>query len=115
MDNSMSGFSDRRKAFEAKYLHDEDLKFKIHTKCNHLFAIWVVSILGYKDEKANLYIEEILIFEIQKTQNKSVIEKVINDLEKAKVIISENRIRKEFERCWEEAYHYIMSKEEMNQ
>lgn len=112
MDESMNGFSERRKAFEAKYHHDEELHFKIHTKSNHLFALWATQLLGYQDEQAKLYIEEILIIEIQKTPKESVIEKVMRDLEKAKITISEYRVRKEFERCWEEAHHTIMSREE---
>lgn len=112
MDESMNGFSERRKAFEAKYHHDDELNFKIHTKCHHLFALWAIQLLGYQDEQANLYIEEIIIIAIQKTHKDSVIEKVMRDLEKAKITISEHHARKEFERCWQEAHHYIMSKEE---
>ena len=81
-------------------------------KCNHLFALWVTELLGYKDEKMNLYVDEVIVFEIQKQHKDSVVEKVIRDLEKAKISISEHRIKKEYERCWEEAREYIMNKEE---
>lgn len=112
MDESMNGFSGRRKAFEEKYYHDEDLHFRIKGKRNHLFAIWAADLLGFKDERAQLYIEEVIIIEVQKTHQDDVFHKILRDLEAANVSISEHRVQKEFERCCEEAHNLIMNKED---
>lgn len=113
MDESMNGFSERQKAFEAKYHHDEDLNFKINIKRIHLFAIWAADLLGYKDEKATLYIDEVIVIEVQKTHQDDVLHKILRDLEKANLSLSEHQVRKEFERCWEEAHILIMKKEDI--
>lgn len=113
MDDSMNGFADRRKSFEAKYHHDEELNFKIHAKCCHLFAIWAVQRMRYDEARAGFYIDEIIVFQIQKSHPKSLIEKVLSDLRKAEIGMSKNRLEKEWQRCWSEAHDYIMEKENL--
>jgi len=111
MDDSMDGFNQRRKAFEAKYLHDEELTYRIHAKRNHLFGLWVAGLLGYRDDGAEKYAQEVILVEIQKTHEDDVIHKVLRDLKARKVKISEHRVRKKLEDCREAAYSIIMNDE----
>ena len=109
----MNGFSQRKKAFEAKHLHDEELSFRINVKCYHLFGLWAAGLLGYADEKKARYVAETIVIECQKTHDDDVLHKVLRDLEAAKVQISEHRVRKELEKCWEEARKMLMNGEEL--
>ncbi|MBI2706800.1 MAG: DUF1476 domain-containing protein [Proteobacteria bacterium] len=112
MDHSSGdGFKDREHSFETKYFHDEELTFRIHAKRNHLFGLWVVSLLGYTDEKADLYIEEIILVDVQRAHKEDVLYKVLKDLEAAKVDISDHRLRKKLEEFEEEARKIIMNDE----
>ena len=111
MGESIDGFGQREKAFEAKYLHDEELNFRITAKRNHLFGLWAADLLGYTDEKGESYVQEIIVAEVQGTHDEDVLHKVLRDLEMAKVQISEHRVRKEFERCWEEARQMVIGEE----
>ena len=52
----MSSFEDRKKSFEKKFAHDEELQFKINAKKNKYIGEWASQILGYDDKKKNEYI-----------------------------------------------------------
>lgn len=108
----MNGFREREKAFEAKYLHDEELRFRIKVRRNHLFGLWVAGLLGYNGEEADQYVEEIILVDVQKTHEDDVLHKVLRDLEMAKISLSEHRVRKELEKCGEAARKMIMNSEE---
>ncbi|HUX79000.1 MAG TPA: DUF1476 domain-containing protein [Alphaproteobacteria bacterium] len=112
MNNTLDGFNQREKAFEAKFLHDEELNFRITAKRNHLFGQWASNLLGYKDEKAERYIVEVIVADCQKTHEDDVLHKVLRDLKAAKVKISEHRARKTLIKCWKEAHKIIMNEKE---
>jgi len=109
--SSEDSFKDREHSFETKYFHDEELTFRIHAKRNHLFSLWVVSLLGYTKEKADLYIEEIIIIDVQRAHEEDILHKVLKNLEIAKVDISEHHLRKKLKDCEEEARKIIMDDE----
>ncbi len=111
MGESTNGFNQREKAFEAQYLHDEELTFRINTKRNRLFGLWAADLLKYKDEKITLYVEEVMGVDLQKIHKDDVLHKVLRDLKAAKIPISEYRVRKELEKCWVLAHAMIMNEE----
>jgi len=114
-ESSNGGFNQREKAYEAKYLHDEELNFKINAKRNHLFGQWAANELGYAGEKAEKYVDEVIIADLQKSKDATVLSKVLGDLTAANVNISEHRVHKEYERCFDEARSIFMkNKEEDN-
>jgi len=113
MDKSMNGFTQRERAFEAKFLHDEELKFRINTKRNHLFGLWAAGLLGFKGEKAERYIADVTLVDCQKTHEDDVLHKVLRDLKAAKIKISEHRVRKELGKCWEVAREMVMNDKEL--
>ena len=43
----MSSFEDRKKSFEKKFAHDQELQFKVSAKRNKYLGEWVSEILGY--------------------------------------------------------------------
>ena len=48
----MNTFDERKKAFEAKFLQDEDLKFKLRARRNKKIAVWAAELVGKtNDEK----------------------------------------------------------------
>lgn len=109
----MNGFHDREKAFEAKYLHNEELAFKIKIKRNRLFAAWAAALLGHEGQKAADYIDKIILIDLQNKKGETVLETIIIHLKEAKVDMSEHRIQQEYEKCHELASKAIMEKEEV--
>lgn len=108
----MDAFSQREKAFEEKYLHDEELYFRLIARRNHLFALWVAGLLGYYGEKAEHYVEEVILTDVQKTHKEDVLHKVIKDLHNANVAMSDHRVERQLENCWDAARKMIMNEEE---
>ena len=56
----MSSFEDRKKSFEKKFAHDEELQFKISARKNKYIAEWVSDLLGYEENKKNEYIQDVI-------------------------------------------------------
>ena len=109
----MDAFTQREKAFEEKYLHDEELYFRLIARRNHLFGLWVSGLLGYYGDKAEHYVEEVILTDVQKTHQEDVLHKVLKDLKKAKIEMSEHRVRKELENCWATARKMIMNEKKI--
>lgn len=108
----MDSFTQREKAFEEKYLHDEGLYFRLIARRNHLFGLWVAGLLGYYGEKADHYVEDVILTDVQKNHKDDVLHKVLKDLKNAKVKMSEHRVQKQFDTSWETAKKMIMNEEE---
>ena len=52
----MNTFEDRKKSFEKKFAHDEELQFKVSARRNKYVGEWASNILGYsEDEKKNIF------------------------------------------------------------
>ena len=48
----MTTFNDRKDAFESKFAHDEELRFKAMARRNKLFGLWAASQLGQSGPEA---------------------------------------------------------------
>ncbi|NBO19216.1 MAG: DUF1476 family protein, partial [Proteobacteria bacterium] len=48
----MTTFDDRDKAFENKFAHDEELKFKIHARAVKLLGLWAAGLLGKNTQES---------------------------------------------------------------
>ena len=53
----MNTFDERKKAFEAKFLQDEDLKFKLRARRNKRIAEWAAELIGKTNDED--YIREV--------------------------------------------------------
>ena len=56
----MSTFDERKKSFEKKFAHDEELQFKISARKNKYLAQWAAQILGYNSDQEKEYIFSLL-------------------------------------------------------
>ena len=56
----MTKFDEREKSFEKKFVKDEELQFKIKSKCNKYLAEWVCEKLGKNEEEKQTYFQEII-------------------------------------------------------
>ena len=54
----MSGMSDREKAFENKFAHDQELRFKAEARRNKLLGLWAAEKLGKAGAEAEAYAKE---------------------------------------------------------
>ena len=47
----MEKFDERKKSFEKKFAHDEELKFKVASRRNKYLGEWVSQKFGFNEEK----------------------------------------------------------------
>ena len=97
----MSSFEDRKKSFEKKFAHDEELKFKVDARKNKYIAQWVSKILGYNEEKEKSYIESVIKADFQEAGDEDVFRKIKKDLKDHN--ISDEEIRKKMNELNEKA------------
>ncbi len=84
-------FEERENAFEAKYAHDQELRFKLIAKRNKQLALWAADILGMEGEAVDTYVHDVIKSDFQETGDDDVMRKVAGDL--AETDISEHDVR----------------------
>ncbi len=76
----MTTFDDREKAFENKYAHDEEMKFKASVRRNKLLGLWAAELLGKSGDAAQAYAKEIVASDFEEAGDEDVFRKVAGDL-----------------------------------
>ena len=87
----MNSFEDRKKIFENKFAHDEELKFKVNAKRNKYLGQWVSKVLGYNEDDQKKYIQDLIKADFQEVGDEDVFRKIKEDLKNFN--ISEKDIR----------------------
>jgi len=76
----MTTFDDRENAFENKYAHDEEMKFKAEARRNKLLGLWAAELLGKTGEDADAYAKEVVLSGFEEAGHEDVVRKVAGDL-----------------------------------
>tara|TARA_B100000427_G_C15452784_1_gene570348 strand:- start:714 stop:1022 length:309 start_codon:yes stop_codon:yes gene_type:complete len=97
----MSSFEERKKGFEKKYVHDEELQFKINARKNKYIGQWVSKILGYDQNQEKDYIQAVIKADFQEAGDNDVLRKLKLDLKDHNV--SDEEIRKKMDELNEKA------------
>ena len=97
----MSSFEDRKKSFEKKFAHDEELQFKVSAKRNKYIGEWVSQILGYDDKKKNEYIQDVIKADFAEAGDEDVFRKIKEDLKNYNK--TDDEIRKKMDELNEKA------------
>ena len=97
----MSTFDDRQKSFEKKFVHDEELQFKVSARRNKYLGQWASQILGYDQEKEKEYIQAVIKSDFEEAGDEDVFRKLKSDL--ADHNISDEEIRKKMDELNEKA------------
>ena len=104
----MVTFNEREQAFEAKYKRDQELTFKVNARRNKLLGMWAAGLMGMSADKANAYAKEVIAADFERPGDSDVLEKVLGDLTKNGVDMSEHRLRKEMDDLLQTAKKQIM-------
>jgi hypothetical protein len=76
----MTTFDDRENAFENKYAHDEDLKFRVGARRNKLLGLWAAELMGKSGDAAAAYAKEVVASDFEEAGDDDVFRKVAADL-----------------------------------
>src|SRR5918997_4816966 len=77
----MTTFDDRKDAFEKKFAHDEELRFKATARRNKLLGLWAAQQLGKSGADAEAYAKSVVLADFQEAGDDDVLRKVKADLE----------------------------------
>ena len=97
----MSTFDDRKKSFEKKFAHDEELQFKVSARRNKYIGQWVSQILGFNSDKEKEYIQSVIKADFAEAGDEDVFRKIKEDLKDNN--ISDEGIRKKMNELNEKA------------
>jgi hypothetical protein len=104
----MTTFNEREKAFEKKYEHDQDLKFKVTARKNKMLGLWAAGLMGKSGADAEAYAKDVVMADLERPGDSDVIEKLVKDLAAAGKPMEEHSIRKQAERLAEAAKEQLM-------
>jgi len=76
----MTTFDKREQGFEAKFVHEEELRFKAMARCNKMVGIWAAGQLGLSGDAASAYSNELVTTYLESQTIESTLRKVANDL-----------------------------------
>lgn len=77
---SMTTFDERKNAFESKFAHDEQLRFKVEARANKIFALWAAGLLGKEGDATDAYVKEVIMADFEEPGREDVFRKVAADL-----------------------------------
>jgi hypothetical protein len=89
----MTTFDDRESAFENKFAHDEELRFRVLARRNRLLGEWAAGLLGLSAVETGAYAKEVVRADFEEAGDEDVIRKVLGDLTSAGVEADEAQIR----------------------
>jgi hypothetical protein len=89
----MTTFDDRERAFESKFAHDEELRFRIIARRNRLLGEWAARKMGLSDAESESYAKDVVRADFENAGEEDVIRKVLGDLTAAGVESDETQIR----------------------
>jgi len=90
----MTTFDKREDAFEAKFAHDEQLRFKATARRDKLLGLWAADKLGKTGSEAEAYAKEIVVAEFEEPGDDDVFRRIKADFAAAGVDQSDHQIRR---------------------
>ena len=89
----MTTFDERKDAYENKFAHDEELRFKAMARRNKLLGLWAAEKLGKSGAEAETYAKSVVVADFEEAGDEDVMRKVRNDFAAAGVAVADTEIR----------------------
>ena len=105
----MTTFDQREQAFEQKFEHDEELRFKARARRNKMLGLWAAGLIGKTGDAAEAYARDIVMADFEKPGGHDVVHTLMHDLAAAGKPTEEHTIRRQGERFMAEAMKQVMT------
>ncbi|HZH26856.1 MAG TPA: DUF1476 domain-containing protein [Azospirillaceae bacterium] len=105
----MTTFDEREQAFENKFKHDEELRFKVYTRRAKLLGLWAAHQMGLSQVEADSYARQVVSVDFEEAGHDDIVRKVHGDLSAKGVNVSKHKVEREAERLLSEAKTQIMT------
>ena len=91
----MTTFDDRKDAFERRFAHDEELRFKAMARRNKLLGLWAAEKLGKSGAEAEAYAKTVVMADFEEAGDEDVLRKVRADLQGGGKTVSDMDLRRQ--------------------
>jgi hypothetical protein len=105
----VSSFEEREKGYEAKWAHDEDLRFRALTRRNKLLGGWAAGCIGLQGPAAESYTNLLLDMEVRGAPEEDFVRKIHDDFAARNIAYSEHFIRRKIDEFASLATQQIMN------
>lgn len=103
----MTTFDKRKDAFESKFAHDAELRFKAEARRNKLLGLWAAGLLGKAGADADAYAKEVVVSDFETAGDEDVFRKVRQDFDAAGVPQSDHQLRRTMDELMETAIEQL--------
>lgn len=103
----MTSMDDRKDAFEKKFAHDEELKFRAMARRNKQLGLWAAEKLGKTGEEAEAYAKEVVVADMHEAGDGDVFRKLRADFDAAGVDQSDHQIRRTMDELLDQAIEAV--------
>jgi hypothetical protein len=93
----VDAFKDREKGFESKWVHDEEMRFKVMARRNKLLGLWAAEEMGLAGDRAKEYAMAVVQADFQEAGDEDVFRKIRGDFDAAKLARADRAIRAKME------------------
>lgn len=94
----MTTFDEREQAFEKKFKHDQELRFKTNARRNKLLGLWAADRMGLAGSEAEAYAKGVVEADLGRPAGAGAREKVLKDLAAKGIAASDAEVQREQER-----------------
>jgi hypothetical protein len=101
-------FDERENAFESKWAHDEELRFRVITRRNKLLAQWAAGEMGLESAAAEDYVRAVLDVEVRTGKDEDVVRKIHGDFDTRRIARTEHLIRLKMDELLAAAKEHVM-------
>lgn len=94
----MTTFDERERAFEEKFAHDQEVRFRVHALRNRLLGLWAAQRLHFRPVEAETYATALAQADVAKFHDDEIVRKVLSDFLTNSEVITEAEIRAQLTR-----------------
>ena len=102
----MTTFEDREKAYEDKFAHDEELRFKVNVKAAKLLAEWAATEIGLS---VDVYVNELVNMVTSGKKEDVLLDKVASDAVNKGKNLSKAAITEKYTACQNQARTHVIN------
>lgn len=103
-----TSFQDRERALEEKFYHDKDFEFKVKSRRNRLFGLWIAQQIHLDPDETEAYTRELVSMIFQNRQDEALLEKALEDLKAKEKVFTALQLKKQLQYCYEDARDQLL-------
>lgn len=103
----MSVFDERECAFEAKFAHDEAVRFRVHARRDKLLGLWAGQKLGKSGPALQDYAMSLVLSELGRDGEAVLRKQIVDDFARARLPLSDSDLAQKMNEFFAEAMRQL--------